>query len=77
MIGVIFGALLVLAGVVWLVAEPLWHGRLSGGRPIVPGKSPDTLEPLQPAGGFSFKANRVGLVLFAGGAVLLLASSLS
>ncbi|HEX8168446.1 MAG TPA: hypothetical protein VF601_22010 [Beijerinckiaceae bacterium] len=66
------GALLLIAGVVYMAAQPLWRGRLSGlGRPR-PGAPVDTLEPAKPAGGFGLKANWPGLALVAAGAVLLL-----
>ncbi len=73
---VILGTLLVLLGLVLIMAEPLWHGRLSGGRQLFPEKPSDTLEPPKPAGGFSFKSNRYGLMLVAAGIVLLLSAAL-
>lgn len=76
MILVIVGALLVLVGLVLIVAAPLRHGRLSGGRQLFPGKPSDTLEPPKPAGGFSFTSNRISLMLVATGAVLLLIAAL-
>jgi hypothetical protein len=71
------GALLLFGGVVFMAAQPLWRGRLSGGRPLrsaEPGLS-GTLEPPRPAGGFSLKSNWPGLALVALGAVLLLAGA--
>jgi hypothetical protein len=66
------GALLVLGGVVFMAAQPLLRGRLSGGNPLSSGRASDTLEPQRPAGGFSFKSNWPGFALVAFGAVLLL-----
>lgn len=68
------GALLVLAGVVFMAAQPLWRGRLSSGRRLRSGKPSDTLEPQRPDAGFGIKSNWPGLALFAVGAVLLLAA---
>jgi hypothetical protein len=65
------GALLVVSGVVFMVAQPLRRGRLSGGRLA----SSDTLEPRSPASGFGLGSNWPGLALFALGAVLLLAGA--
>ena len=62
------GALLFVAGVVFLVIQPLRRGRLSGGRIASSG----TLEPRRPAGGFDLGANWLGLALLALGALLLL-----
>jgi hypothetical protein len=67
-----FGALLVVAGVVFTAAQPIWRGRLSGPRRAPSGVARDTLEPPNPAGGFGLKANWPGLALIAVGALLLL-----
>lgn len=66
------GALLVLAGMLFMAVRPLWRGRLSGGKRLPSGKPSDTLEPPRPAGGFGIEANWPGLVLFAAGGILLL-----
>ena len=68
------GALLVLGGMIQLIYQPIWRGRLSGGRrlrsqPIV------TLEPERPASGFGLKRNWPGLALVAAGAAFLLAGA--
>jgi hypothetical protein len=68
------GALLVLIGVVYMAAQPLWRGRLSGGRRLRSGKPSYTLEPQRPARGFGIGSNWPGLALVAVGAVLLLAA---
>ena len=80
---VIIGALLVLAGVVFMAAQPLWRGRLSsvkrpdeGLGPVAgPEGASDTLEPRRPATGFAIKSNWPGLAMVAAGAVLLLAGA--
>ena len=68
------GALLVLIGVVYMAAQPLWRGRLSGGRRLGKPRE-DTLEPERPARGFGIESNWPGLALVAVGAVLLLAAA--
>ena len=74
---VLLGAVLILIGVLFMVGQPLWHGRLSGGRQFPTGTPKDTLEPRQPDGGFGIKSNGPGLVLFAAGAVLLVAAAVT
>jgi hypothetical protein len=77
---VMIGALLVLAGVVFMAAQPLWRGRLSSvkrpdqgiGQGLSPEGASDTLEPRRPARGFGIKSNWPGLAMIAVGAVLLL-----
>ncbi len=66
------GALLILGGVVFMAAQPLLRGRLSGGKRLPSGRSSDTLEPQRPAGGFGIKSNWPGFALVGLGAVLLL-----
>jgi hypothetical protein len=68
------GVILFFCGVLFMAAQPLWRGRLSGGR-IRATNEPATLEPPKPATGFSFKSNWPGLALVAIGAVLLLAAA--
>ena len=76
---VMIGALLVLAGVVFMAAQPLWHGRLSSVKRPDEGLGPqgasDTLEPRKPARGLGIKWNWPGLAMVAAGAVLLLAGA--
>jgi len=72
------GALLVLGGLVFIVAQPIWRARLSDARRTSPAKSratlePHTLEPRRPGAGFGLKANWPGLVLIVLGSILLLA----
>src|SRR6266851_9647790 len=58
------GALFVLCGLVFMVAQPIWRGRLSEARrrrtsSAVPRDTlePHTLEPRKPGAGFSLKAS--------------------
>jgi hypothetical protein len=76
------GALLVLGGLVFMIAQPIWRGRLSEARrrrtsSAVPRDTlePHTLEPRRPGAGFSLRANWPGLVLIVLGGILLLASA--
>jgi hypothetical protein len=69
---VLLGALLVLAGIVFMAAQPIWRGRLSGGRRLGSGAPSDTLEPPRPARGFGIKSNWPGMALVVLGGVLLL-----
>lgn len=66
------GALLVIAGVVYMAAQPLWRGRLSDARPS---SRADSLEPAAPARGFGLSSNWPGLALAGAGALLLLGSA--
>ncbi len=66
------GAMLFLCGVVFMAAQPLWRRRLSGGRFS---STNATLEPPQPASGFSLKSNWPGLVLVTLGAIFLLVAA--
>jgi hypothetical protein len=76
------GALLVLGGLLFMSAQPVWRGRLSDARRIRTysaerrdSMEPHTLEPRQPGAGFSLRANWPGLVLIVLGGILLLASA--
>lgn len=71
------GALLILGGVVFMAVQPIWRGRLSGVRPVRPGRPGNTLEPRLPARGLDMKSNWPGLAMMAFGAVLLLAGAAS
>ena len=74
---ILIGAFLVVAGVVFIGAQPL-RSRLSGSRRSFFAKRPgpegqsDTLEPRKPAQGFGITSNWPGLAMVAVGAVLLL-----
>jgi hypothetical protein len=67
------GVLLVFGGVLQMVFQPIWRGRLSGRRRLRSGQ--DTLEPERPASGFGIKSNWPGLALVALGAAFLLAGA--
>jgi hypothetical protein len=76
------GALFVLGGLLFMVAQPIWRGRLSDARrrrtsSAVPRDTlePHTLEPRRPGAGFSLKANWPGLLLIMVGGILLLAGA--
>jgi hypothetical protein len=65
------GALLVLGGILYMAAQPLWRARLSSRRDGAPGADA-TLEPRRPAAGFGLATNWPGFALIALGAILLL-----
>jgi hypothetical protein len=76
------GALLVLGGLVFMMAQPIWRGRLSDARRIRTSSEvrrdtlePHTLEPSRPGAGFSLRANWPGLLLMVIGGILLLAGA--
>jgi hypothetical protein len=70
---ILLGALLVLGGLVFLVAQPIWRGRLSTARRPSAATPEPTLEPSKPGAGFSLKENWPGLALMVlGGGLLLL-----
>jgi drug/metabolite transporter (DMT)-like permease len=68
MIHVWLGALLVLAGVVFLAAQVIQTGPLSRGKPGSP-----TLEPQRQGGIIPLRGNWLGYILIGVGALLLLA----
>ena len=67
------GALLVFVGVLQMAFQPIWRGRLSGGRRLRSRRA--TLEPEGPGSGFDIKSNWPGLVLVAFGGASLLAGA--
>jgi len=69
------GVLFVFGGVLQMAFQPIWRGRLSGGRGLRSGQPSDTLEPERPASGFGIKSNWPGLALVALGAAFLLAGA--
>jgi hypothetical protein len=82
------GALLVLGGLVFIGAQPIWRGRLSEARrrrsSAVPRDTlephtlePPTLEPRRPGAGFGLKENWPGLVCIVLGGILLLVGAFS
>src|SRR4029077_20834652 len=46
------GALFVLGGLLFMVAQPIWRGRLGDAKRTSPGVPRDTLEPRRPGAGF-------------------------
>ena len=66
------GALLVIAGLIYMAAQPL-RARLSSGSRA--GAAGGTLEPGRPSRGFGLASNWPGLALAGVGAVLLLAAA--
>jgi hypothetical protein len=72
MLAIWFGALLVLAGIVFMAAQPIRRGQLSGRRSRSEVVGANTLEPRMPAAGFDLATNWPGLVLVFLGAILLL-----
>jgi hypothetical protein len=66
------GALLVFAGLLQMMYQPIWRGRLSGRRQPPTSKATGTLEPERPASGFGLKSSWPGLAMVAVGAALLL-----
>lgn len=75
MTSVWIGALMVIAGLLLMAAQPLWRGRLSGLRRTHSAEPSVTLEPERPARGFGIRANWPGLALVVIGAILLLAGA--
>ena len=69
------GALLVLGGLLFMAAQPIWRGRLSDAKRTFSEVPHDTLEPRRPGAGFGLKANWPGLVLIVLGGILLLAGA--
>ena len=69
------GVLFVLGGVVFMMAQPIWRGRLSDAKRTSSGAPRDTLEPRRPGAGFTLKANWPGIVLIMLGGILLLAGA--
>ena len=68
------GAVSVLGGVLFMAAQAIWRGRLSGRRSRSQWRS-DTLEPQERGSGFGLAANWPGLALIALGTILLLAGA--
>ena len=70
------GAILFVSGLLYMAMQPIWRGRLSGGR-IRPARSSEsTLEPPRPGAGFGLRTNWPGLVLIALGSLLMLAGAI-
>jgi hypothetical protein len=82
MIMIFAGAALVIIGIVFMAAQPLWRGRLSrepepeNAETLSP-RASNTLEPRRPARGFGMKFNWPGLAMVAAGFLLLLIGAAS
>ena len=64
------GAFLVIVGLIYAAAQPIWRGRLS--RRSAADVAGGTLEPRRPGAGLGIAANWPGLAMIAIGAILLL-----
>ena len=71
MIVILFGALLVLVGLLYMAYEAIWRGRLSGASRRATTEERTTLEPKGRSAAFDPKANWPGLALIVLGAILL------
>ncbi|HAP14267.1 MULTISPECIES: hypothetical protein [unclassified Afipia] len=72
MLTLLFGALLMFGGLIFLAAQPMFRARLSSVR-RTPAATPEpTLEPSEPAAGFRLKETWPGLAMLAVGAIFLL-----
>ena len=72
----LIGALLVLAGLVYMAAAAIYRGRLSDDRPNPTDTADRTLEPRHRGLGFlGLKPNLAGLIMIAVGALLLILPS--
>ena len=74
MVYILFGALLFIVGITFIVVQPL-KGRLSGASSTGPTPQGKTLEPERPGRGMSIRSNWPGLIMITLGAVLMLAGS--
>lgn len=73
MVVVWLGVALLVLGLLYMAAQPMWRGRLSDRRsPPVAG---ETLEPRRPGAGMGVRSHWQGLALAAAGALLLLLSA--
>jgi hypothetical protein len=70
------GAALFVGGLLFMAAQPVWRGRLSGRRSRSVVAADGTLEPRQPGVGFGLRTNWPGLALIALGAILMLAGAI-
>lgn len=72
MILIWLGVVLVIAGVLYGVAQALWHGRLSSDRHVGPTGATESLEPTNSVKAFSLKTHWPALALITIGAILIL-----
>lgn len=73
---ILLGSLLIIAGLVFMAAQPIWRGRLSGRQGEPATTAGPTLEPRRPATGFRLRSNWPGLALVSAGVLLLILSGL-
>jgi hypothetical protein len=72
------GAALVVIGVVFMAAQPMWRGRLSRepeparAQTLSAERASNTLEPRKAARGFGIRSNWPGLAMLGAGFILLL-----
>ena len=64
------GAMLILAGIIFSFAQPLWRGQLSRGQSRE--SQNGTLEPRRPAIGLDWRTNWPGLIMIVLGTLILL-----
>ena len=76
MLTIWLGALLVLAGILYLVAKAIWKGPMSGSSRTRAGATSPTLEPAGSGIVFGLSRNWPGLALMALGGLLLLAGAM-
>jgi hypothetical protein len=74
MVYILFGALLFVVGITFIVLQPL-KGRLSRARSTAPTPQGKTLEPERPGKGMSMRSNWPGLLMITLGGILMLAGS--
>jgi hypothetical protein len=71
---ILFGALLFIVGITFIVLQPL-KGRLSRARSTGPTPRGKTLEPERPGRGMSIRSNWPGLLMITLGGILMLAGA--
>ncbi len=71
-----FGAILFVSGLLYTATQPIWRGRLSGGKVYSAQPVEGTLEPSRPGAGFGLRTNWPGLGLIALGALLMLVGAI-
>jgi hypothetical protein len=71
------GAILFVSGLLYTATQPIWRGRLSGGRMRLAQPTEGTLEPPRPGAGFGLRTNWPGLGLIALGVLLMLLGAIA
>jgi hypothetical protein len=75
MVYILFGALLFIVGIAFIVVQPL-QGRLSRARSTGPTPQAKTLEPEHPGKGMSIGSNWPGILMITLGGILILAGAI-